>query len=60
MFIGHLAVAFASKRLAPKTSLGTLIAATELLDLLWPVFVLACFMGLVVRPAPDDEIGLTM
>ena len=40
MFIGHFAVGFASKRYAPKTSLGTLIGAAVLLDLLWPVFVL--------------------
>ncbi|HUS09024.1 MAG TPA: hypothetical protein VMZ30_01070 [Pyrinomonadaceae bacterium] len=40
MFIGHFAVGFASKRYAPQTSLGTLIAAAVLLDLLWPIFVL--------------------
>ncbi len=31
---------FAAKRYAPETSLGTLIAAAALLDLLWPVFLL--------------------
>jgi FtsH-binding integral membrane protein len=40
MFIGHVAVGLASKRLAPKTSLGLLVAAPLALDLLWPVFVL--------------------
>ncbi len=40
MFIGHFAVGYASKRYAPQTSLGTLIAAAVLLDLLWPVFLL--------------------
>lgn len=40
MFIGHFAVGFAAKRAAPKTSLGVLMAAPLLLDLLWPVFVL--------------------
>ncbi|HEX9421665.1 MAG TPA: hypothetical protein VF899_00380 [Pyrinomonadaceae bacterium] len=40
MFIGHFAVGFAAKRYAPETSLGTLIAAAALLDLLWPVFLL--------------------
>lgn len=40
MFIGHDAVGFASKRLAPRTSLGWLIAAPLLLDLLWPIFLL--------------------
>jgi membrane-bound metal-dependent hydrolase YbcI (DUF457 family) len=40
MFIGHHAVAFASKRLAPRASLGALVAAAMFLDLLWPVLVL--------------------
>ena len=41
MFLGHMAVGFAAKRVAPKTSLGVLLAASELVDLLFPVFVLA-------------------
>jgi hypothetical protein len=41
MFIGHFAVGLASKRVAPKASLGVLIAAPLLLDLLWPFFLLA-------------------
>src|SRR5438105_10763970 len=40
MFIGHYAVGFASKKLAPRASLGALIAAPILLDLLWPIFLL--------------------
>lgn len=40
MFIGHFAVALASKRIAPKTSLGTLMLATGFVDVLWPFFVL--------------------
>jgi len=40
MFIGHYAVGLASKRLAPRASMGVLIAAPILLDLLWPVFLL--------------------
>ena len=40
MLAGHFAVAFAAKRLAPRTSLATLFVAAQLLDLLWPVFVL--------------------
>jgi hypothetical protein len=40
MFIGHYAVGFAAKRFAPKSSLGALIAAPLLLDMLWPVFLL--------------------
>jgi membrane-bound metal-dependent hydrolase YbcI (DUF457 family) len=40
MFIGHFALAFAAKRVAPKASLGTLFAASQLLDLIWPPLVL--------------------
>ncbi len=40
MFIGHFAVALAAKKAAPKTNLATLIAASQLVDLLWPVFLL--------------------
>jgi len=41
MLIGHYAVAFGAKRFARATSLGTLFAAAALLDLVWPVLVLA-------------------
>ena len=40
MFIGHFAVGFALKRVAPRTSLGILTAASQTLDLLWPLFLL--------------------
>jgi LexA-binding, inner membrane-associated putative hydrolase len=40
MFIGHIAVAYSVKKAAPKTSLGTLVFAAQLPDLLWPVFLL--------------------
>jgi hypothetical protein len=40
MFIGHWAVGLASKKAAPRASLGVLMAAPNLLDLLWPVFLL--------------------
>jgi len=41
VFIGHFAVGLAAKRAAPRTSLGTLFAAAQLLDLVWPALVLA-------------------
>jgi membrane-bound metal-dependent hydrolase YbcI (DUF457 family) len=41
MFLGHMAVGFAAKRVAPKVSLGVLLAASEFVDLLFPVFLLA-------------------
>jgi hypothetical protein len=40
VFIGHYALGLAAKRIAPRTSLGTLIAAPTLADLLWPAFLL--------------------
>jgi hypothetical protein len=40
MFVGHLAVALGAKRVVPRASLGTLVAATFGLDLLWPIFLL--------------------
>lgn len=41
MFVGHLAVAFAGKRVSPSTSLAWLVAAATTLDLVWPLFLLA-------------------
>ena len=40
MFIGHFGVAMAAKRAAPNASLGLLFLAAQLVDLLWPVFLL--------------------
>ena len=40
MFIGHIAVAMGAKKVAPKTSLGTLIISAQFLDLLWPIFLI--------------------
>jgi len=41
VFIGHFAVAFAAKKVSPKTSLGTLILAAEWVDFIFPVLILA-------------------
>lgn len=41
MFLGHFAVAFAAKRAAPRASLGWLVAACQLPDLVWPLLLLA-------------------
>lgn len=50
MFIGHYAVGFVSKRFAPKASLGMLMAAPLLLDLLWPIFLLLGWESVEIRP----------
>jgi hypothetical protein len=39
MFIGHLALGLAAKRVTPRVSLAMLFAAAQLADLLWPVLV---------------------
>ena len=39
MFIGHLALGFAAKRLEPRVSLALLFVAAQFADLLWPVLV---------------------
>ncbi|HTP67561.1 MAG TPA: metal-dependent hydrolase [Dongiaceae bacterium] len=40
MFIGHFGVAFGLKRLAPRASMGELVAATAWADILWTLFLL--------------------
>ena len=40
MFLGHYAVGLTAKKFAPRASLGALIAAPILLDLLWPILLL--------------------
>jgi hypothetical protein len=50
MFIGHFAVGFASKRLAPRASLGLLLAAPLLPDLLWPIFLFAGWEQVRIDP----------
>jgi len=50
MFIGHMAVGFASKRPAPRASMGVLMAAPMALDLLWPLFLLAGWEQVRIDP----------
>ena len=50
MFIGHFGVAFAAKRLAPRTSLATLILAAQFLDFLWPILLLLGFEHVRIVP----------
>ena len=39
MFIGHFALAYGAKRIAPMVSLGTLFLACQFADLLWPTLL---------------------
>ena len=58
MFIGHYALGLAAKRLAPRTSLGTLFVAPTLADLLWPVFLLLGWERAHVVPGPNPFLTL--
>ncbi len=40
MFLGHFGLALAATRLTPRTGLGTLGAASQWVDLVWPVLLL--------------------
>lgn len=50
MFIGHYGVSFAAKRFVPRTSLGTLFLAVQLLDVLFAIFVFAGLEKLRIVP----------
>jgi hypothetical protein len=50
MFVGHYALGLAAKRFEPRLSLGILLAAPQVLDLLWPIFVLAGIERVEVAP----------
>src|SRR5258708_19662500 len=58
MFIGHYAVGLASKKLAPRASLGVLIAAPILLDLLWPIFLLLGWEHVSIEPNKNPFLRL--
>jgi hypothetical protein len=58
MFVGHYAIGLAAKRLAPRTSLGALIAAPILLDLLWPIFLLVGWEYVSIEPNPNPFLRL--
>jgi hypothetical protein len=50
MFIGHYALGLATKRVEPRMPLWALLAAPQVLDLLWPIFVLAGIEHVEVAP----------
>src|SRR5215831_1946431 len=59
MILGHYAVGMMAKRWAPRTSLGTLFAAAALLDLIWPVLVLAGIEVVAITPGATEINPLT-
>ena len=60
MFIGHFALGLAAKRVAPRSSLGTLFAAPTLADLLWPVFLLTGWERASIAPGPNPFLTLSL
>ena len=50
MFVGHTAVALAAKGSTPKTSLGLLVLAAYLVDLLWPICLLLGIEQVRIQP----------
>jgi hypothetical protein len=50
MFVGHFGVGFAGKAAAPRASLGTLVLASQFIDLLWPSLLLAGLETVEIRP----------
>lgn len=51
MLVGHFAVGLTAKRIAPAISLGTLVLAAMLADLLWSLFTIAGIEHVEFRPA---------
>ncbi len=50
MFVGHLAVALAAKKVEPQVPLWSLVAASFGVDLLWPLLLLAGIESVRVEP----------
>ncbi len=50
MFLGHYAVALGAKKADPRISLGTLVAAAQWLDLVWPVMLLTGLEHVRIEP----------
>jgi LexA-binding, inner membrane-associated putative hydrolase len=50
MLVGHIAVGLAAKRITPRVSLGTLVLAAVLPDLLWCIFLLAGIEHVALNP----------
>jgi len=50
MFLGHFGVGFGAKAAAPRTSLGSLLLASQLIDLLWPTLLLMGLERVAIAP----------
>ena len=56
MLVGHFAAAFIGKRIEPKLSLGTLVMASMLPDLLWPIFTTAGIEFVAAEPGVKGNV----
>lgn len=50
MFVGHFALGFGAKKIAPTVSLGTFFIAVQWADLVWPIFVLLGIEKVEIQP----------
>jgi len=50
MFIGHFGAGFAAKKIDNKPSLGTMFFASQFIDLLWPILLLAGIERVQIDP----------
>jgi membrane-bound metal-dependent hydrolase YbcI (DUF457 family) len=50
MFLGHIAVGLAGKRGVPTVSLATWLTSVQLVDMLWPIFLLAGLEHVRIAP----------
>ncbi|HEU4584360.1 MAG TPA: hypothetical protein VFR95_01360 [Gemmatimonadaceae bacterium] len=69
MILGHYGIAFAAKRVAPRSSLGTLTFAAQFLDEIWPILlpmglekvrIVPGLMAANIAPPPTDEHALAV
>ncbi|HLO82171.1 MAG TPA: hypothetical protein VK166_14495 [Chitinophagaceae bacterium] len=54
MFIGHFGFGFGAKKLSPEISLGTSFLAAQLIDLLWPFFLMAGLEKVEIDPGNTE------
>src|SRR5574338_759683 len=59
MVVGHYGVALAAKRPAPRVSLGVLILAAQLVDLVWPLLLLAGGERVSITPSDNPYLRLS-
>lgn len=59
MLVGHFAVAFVGKRVEPKISLGTLVLASMLPDILWTIFTMAGIEYMASKSSGTFDVAMS-